>query len=348
MRIPCGLAVRNQVISRGWPVIAVVLSGCFFAGNTTTPKQSWTRNNCPAAPKSVSGPWKRSGSKITAGMGASHHAADDAVVNPGDDATVIGKFAYGRLSKDLEQEPVEAWLQLANCQWKHVATTTTDDDGKIKLTIAGKYLREPGMYPYQVIVKGDQSRANGIVIVAKRGTKVVVFDVDGTLTRGNSELIKMLTLGKEPKMHPDANTVANHYVRQGYRVVYLTGRMYFLRKGTRDWLRRNDFPAGALLTSWRWRNTTPGPWFIGKFKHRILSDLQHRAGVDIFHIYGNAATDVCAYAKSGVDPRVTFIVGGKGGDACEGFAATQALTSYTVHLSVVREVPAVRPPEASD
>ena len=72
---------------------------------------------------------------------------------------------------------------------------------------------------------------------------------------------------------------------------------------------------------------------------RALTDLRMRVGLRLAFAYGNASTDVCAYARSTVAPAATFIAG-ENVEACEGFAAPVSVpVDYVDHLRTLSVPP---------
>jgi phosphatidate phosphatase PAH1 len=200
------------------------------------------------------------------------------------------------------------------------------------LTVPARLIGQPGLYPFQLIVNGDQSRAYGTVFVVPGGQRTVVFDIDGTLTTSDAQLAKQIALGDDPAARPGGSAIAQQYARAGYLLVYVTGRPYFLREASRDWLRRHGFPLGVLVTTESLSDSKPDDDHVGAFKRRSLEALMSGPGVDIRYAFGNAGTDVCAYALAGIAPAVTYIIGKHGGEACGGHAASQRLTDYRTFI----------------
>lgn len=62
-----------------------------------------TTCNPPSAPRAD---WSHRRSTLVAASGAPQHVAGDTILTAGASATLRGKFAYGDLSKDLEDEPI--------------------------------------------------------------------------------------------------------------------------------------------------------------------------------------------------------------------------------------------------
>lgn len=315
-------------------VLAAVgaLGGCFTS--VRDPVVAPAQQACPQ-PLAEQGPWRhRFGSGLVASMlGGPHHSAADVVVTPGQDAVIEGKFAYGPISKDLQDEEVTLWMQGGHCgPWAPVATTRTDGDGRIRVTVPAARLTGPGAHAFQLVVTGDGSRAHGVIVRTERDARAVVFDIDGTLTTGDTEVVEQVLWDAEPEMYPGAPAVARRYAEAGYLLVYITGRPYMMRQAARGWLDRNGFPPGILVTTRALGEAVPGAGGVGDYKERALSDLVSRPRIHLVTAYGNASTDVCAYARAGIPPTATYIIGKHGGTACTGYQRTRTITSYLEHL----------------
>jgi len=261
------------------------------------------------------------------------------VVQSGDAFSLRARFRYGLVSKDLEEEPVEAFVRLEECgEWIFIGDAVTDDDGMVDIPFDASLLPGPGSYEVELVVLGDISRARGQIEVVSPGQPMVVFDIDGTLTLSDSELTDELLGGREAAMYEASPEVAWRYADEGYLVVYLSGRPHMLQDMSRRWLERHGFPAGPIITTDHLFEVT-GP-LVEVHKVEKLEDLIDRAGVSLYYAYGNATTDVCSYAEAGLDPAYTYIVGENGGSACDGYAATVALDGYEEHLESLDALPA--------
>ena len=287
---------------------------------------------------------KRVRSSATASLhGVEHHSSNDPIINPGQDAVVDGKFAYGTVSKDLEGEEVALWLRMKPCgDWREIDVARTNGDGRLAITVPRNYFSGPGAYPYQLIVRGDLTRSYGTIYVVEPKTEVVVFDIDGTLTTGDSEVVKQVAFGSEPDVQRGAAEVVDYYVRAGYLPIYITGRPYILRRSTAAWLQRHGFAPGPLITTDRFGDSRPGHKHVGKFKRGKLGHLRDEVDLDIIAAYGNADSDVCAYSIIGIPAAKTFIVGSRP-KRCKDHPTTQALPSYVDHLDELRTEPLIGP-----
>lgn len=266
------------------------------------------------------------------------HIAIDTIVNPGADAQLRGKFAYGRTSHDLEGEWVVALVRDRPCiPWTEVGRALTDRDGRVMIRAPGTLFASAGRHEVALVVPADGSVALGSVWVLPRGAEVVVFDIDGTLTTGDDQVVQQLLTGAEPQMYRGANHVARAWASSGRQPVYVTGRPYSLQDVSRRWLDDHGFPPGPIRTTDSLSDARTDRAHVGRFKRDYLLDVLARTGVVVAAAYGNALTDVCAYSEAGIAPTRTFIVGPYGGSACDRGAATQAVRTYPAHLMYARQ-----------
>ena len=67
----------------------------------------------------------------------------------------------------------------------------TDGDGRLSVSLNESMPSMPsGTYPLRFQVKGDASLAESTLRVSPKGTHLVVFDIDGTLTTTDEEIMK--------------------------------------------------------------------------------------------------------------------------------------------------------------
>ena len=319
---------------------------------------------CTANPFVAAGPavdWNHS---FTTGVetvlqGAANHRGQDVVVNPGQLPVLIGKFAYGTFDKDLKDEWVEVWIQLdPPCgAWTKLGEVLTsedgeygtqygieDDGGRVFFPIDASAAPGPGAYPIVMLVKGDLSMAAFNLFVVKPGRRMVLTDIDGTMTTSDFQLVAELFMdifsgSFVPAMYADANTVMQRYHDKGYDLVYVTGRPDMLKDATRNWLDQQGFPRGVIHLTDTNAQALPTASGVQAYKTDFLQLLIGTHGVAIDYAYGNATTDIGAYAAVGIAKDRTFIIGANGGTD-----GTQALTDYTSHLPYVDAVPqAVQP-----
>lgn len=264
-------------------------------------------------------------------QGAARAHGRDALVRVGSDATVEAKFSYGKLAKDLQDEDVALHVRGLDCKWTHVSTVATDDRGIATFRVPAALLSKAGRYSFEAVL-ADGEAAPGVIYAIDGSTKAIVFDVDETLTTGNGELIEQLVLDDAPEMREDADDIVNAWARAGWFVAYVTGRPHQLTDITRKWLTANGFPQGLVRTSESLGVAMNGA-ATQRYKEGVLKELK-TVGLDVEYAYGNAVTDICAYARASIDPMKTFILGPHAGVGCRGGKPTVALASYTEQLGV--------------
>ncbi|MEJ2044561.1 MAG: haloacid dehalogenase [Reinekea sp.] len=292
----------------------------------TCPDTSAT-DNSPSNPIPAAKKFRHWGSRLLSFIHTPYHMVYDALVSEGANATMVGKFDYGWTShKDLEDEEIEVYLSGTGMKdWEYLGTYTTDSDGKIYVPVSA---RPAGHYKVQMIVSGDMSSATGYLTVVEPGTKAVMFDIDGTLTQDDFEAIgDYLGIGIAQPYYYAPETV-RAYKDKGYCITYLSARPYWLMKDTREWLDHMDIP---LLHT----HTDPdAEIFKSKdtagYKTDYINSLIS-AGLDIIRVYGNAATDIEAYANAGIPKSETYIIGD-----LAGVQGTQPMNGdYSHHYSTV-------------
>jgi hypothetical protein len=271
---------------------------------------------------------------------APKHYAHDVAANPGAKLTVVGKFAYGDVGKDLEDEPITVWLD--DCaSVVRIADGRTDDDGRATIEITAP--ARPGEYALHFVVNGDGSSTRASLWVVASGTPVVVFDIDGTLTESDAEVNHdvldehfdaMYDGDYAPKTYVDGAVLADTWVDKGVLPIYVSGRPYWLSQYSRDWLASEHFPRGLVRTTDLHREVVPKIDGVGKFKAATLRRLL-ALGVEVQAAYGNAKTDIWAYAEVGIPRDRTFIIGPHAG-----VDGTRAVTdAWTSALPWARDQP---------
>ena len=110
-------------------------------------------------------------------------------------------------------------------------------------------------------------------------------------------------------------------------------RSYLFDHLTREWLEMHGFPAGPLFLTQEITDAFPTAEGVQEFKLSQIERFASELHLSVEAAYGNATTDICAYALAGVDPWDTYIIGPHAGEACEGHRAPNAITDYPAHLT---------------
>ncbi len=284
-----------------------------------------TPSNPPAFTKPVKKTFRNFGNTVLSGLFVPYHMVYDSIVKSDTSATIVGKFDYDAvMHKDLEGEYVHVYIYgTALSGWNYVGRYTTDTDGKITANLG---TRMTGDYVVRMVVEGDLSTVDGYLTVADLGRQTVLFDVDGTLTTNDFESLADYAGIKIADTYYYASETVNAYRNKGYQIIYLTGRPYWNTKDTREW-----FPAKGMK-SWHYR---PSSDYLGAnvqaYKTNYINYLRNTVGLDIVRAYGNATTDIAAYAAGGIPKSETWIIGENAGKD-----GTQAITgNYSYHYNTV-------------
>jgi len=279
-------------------------------------------------------------SRLVVASGADGHSMQDVLVVEGAPVVAEAKFAYGLLSKDLEDETVRGWID--GCDgWTLLGEAKTSGDGRARFAL--KRPIAPGRYALRAEVAGDGSGADAWLWVVARGTRLAVFDIDGTLTTSDEELVRdvrtelfapLLGGTYVPELYPGAVALTQATALHGWTNVYLTGRPYWLAKMTRAWVASSGVAAGVLHTTDtnpEALTTTAG---VGDYKKAFLGKLL-AAGLAVDAAHGNAATDVYAYLGAGLPAAQVWIIGPHGGER-----GTHAVgTSWEKEVARIRALP---------
>jgi hypothetical protein len=233
--------------------------------------------------------------------------------------------AAGLSADQLSGENVSLWDYDSDlAMWQSIGSTGTADDGTYDLAATG--FVAPNGRPIYAMLEADGSCAVHYDFLLAPGSKVVVTDIDGTLTTSDNELVMQFTDDKYvPMMMAAANRLMQTWSMKGYPVVYLTARPHLLRPESRGWLADLGFPVGPLITA-------VGGEPADVYKTLWLKRMVQGFGWNVVAAYGNADTDITAYANAGVPLDRTFIVGPLGGTrstvAVPGMDFSQHITDF--------------------
>ncbi len=250
------------------------------------------------------GDWNRTRSRIAATLMSPRHVVADILSTGKSDVTIAGKFGHGPVVKDLEREKVEIYYDDCSGSFQKVGIAETDGEGWLSFRWRREQLPDYGMYQLYFRVAADGSDAVSTMRILPQGTKIAIFDIDGTLTTSDHELWKdwAADAGRfarvddyVPKLRSGASAVTRHRAwQQGYIPVYLTGRFYWMYYRTRSWMAATGVAPGHLEMAPGWSEWLPFNGGVGTFKAEYIESLRDQ-GFEISIMYGNATTDVWAY-----------------------------------------------------
>ena len=206
--------------------------------------------------------------------------------------------------------------------WTQLGTATTDDDGAYTVDAGG--VIAPNGQPIYSMLDADGTCAEHYDYLYPRGQKVVISDIDGTLTLDDGQLLSQISDETYlQKMMGAADKLTQAWAAKNYPIIYLTARPHVFRNETRTWLRDLGFPAGALITAKDISDAAP-------YKTEWLQRMLTTFGWTAVAAYGNADTDISAYENAGIPKNLTFIVGPLAGQR-----STVAIPNmdFTAHIS---------------
>ncbi len=228
------------------------------------------------------------------------HRGVDMISTSDGEQVLSGKLAYGIVDKDLEGEPIELFACMGG-DWQRVGITRTNGDGRFSYPLHGAARLPSGLRDLYASVVADRSGARFLAYVAPRGTRVIVTDIDGTLTSNETAFIGGI-VGRGVGVHENAASALRAAAERGYQIVYVTARGDRFTDDTRWWLGTNDFPRGPLRLAPD-LITMPGA-ATAAYKKRVLGDLE---GFAIAAGIGNRNSDVTAYTAAGIPANRIFI-----------------------------------------
>lgn len=159
------------------------------------------------------------------------------------------------------------------------------------------------------------------------GNDVVVFDIDGTLTKDEGS----------NATHPDAVNAVKAYKAKGYSVVYLTARWKPLQElYTRAWLALNGFPDQPLYMS---SSLLLSDSSKVKYKTATLAKIES-GSPEVVYAYGDSSSDFTAYANAGVPQAGVWALKRSSASSCQSGVWNACLVNYTGHLAFINSLPA--------
>jgi hypothetical protein len=250
---------------------------------------------CSAAPGVPATDFRHTTSEMVAELGEPRHRGVDLIAAASDATQVLsGALAYSDLDKALEDEDVRIFACEAG-QWRDLGTTRTDGDGRFAMTLSGDARLGVGLRDLFAAAP-DATGVWFLALVAPDGSRVVVSDVDGTLTSSENAFPISTVLATSVGAQPGAADQLAAAATAGITPIYVTARGDLYTASTRQWLADHGFPRAPLHLA-PGVVTLPGSSTVA-FKQSFVSPLVER--FDIAAAIGNRATDITAYADAGI------------------------------------------------
>ncbi|HET7501447.1 MAG TPA: hypothetical protein VFK02_10605 [Kofleriaceae bacterium] len=260
---------------------------------------------CAGAPNAgPPGEFRHFSSSLVAALGDPKHRGLDLVTSAASPSqTLEGWISYTVADKALEDEDVDVFA-CRDAAWQKLGTARTDDEGHFVLGLSGADRLPIGMRDLFVSVVGDRTGVGFLGYVAPDGTRLIVSDVDGTLTSSENAFFETIALGLEPEARAGAAHAFDAVTAKRYQLVYVTARGNQYTADTRTWLADRQFPRGPLRLSPSFV-TLPGGDTVD-YKTRTIAALA-AAGFEVAAGIGNRSSDVSAYGGVGVPADRIFI-----------------------------------------
>ncbi|XP_076002638.1 membrane-associated phosphatidylinositol transfer protein 3 [Genypterus blacodes] len=292
-------------------------------------------DSAPFSPSSPREKWLRKRTHVKLRNVTANHRVNDVIATEEGPQTLVGRFMYGPLDMvTLTGEKVDVLLmtQPQSNRWVHFDTEVTNSSGRVTYTIPKSKKLSLGVYPIKMVVKGDQTSAEGYLTVLPRGMECVVFSIDGSFAASVS------IMGSDPKVRPGAVDVVRHWQDLGYLIIYITGRPDMQKQRVVSWLSQHNFPHGMIFFS---EGLVHDPL---RQKTIFLRNLVQECHIKINSAYGSMK-DISVYNMLGLSPTQIYIVGRpskKYQNQCQFLS-----DGYAAHLSTLQFGHRARPKKSS-
>ncbi|XP_056139466.1 membrane-associated phosphatidylinositol transfer protein 3 [Lampris incognitus] len=292
-------------------------------------------DSAPFSPSSPREKWLRRRTHVKLRNVTANHRVNDVIATEEGPQTLVGRFMYGPLDMvTLTGEKVDIFLmtQPPSGRWVHFDTEVTNSSGRVNYTVPKSKKLSLGVYPIKMVVKGDQTSAEGYLTVLPWGMECVVFSIDGSFAASVS------IMGSDPKVRPGAVDVVRHWQDLGYLIIYITGRPDMQKQRVVSWLSQHNFPHGMIFFS---EGLVHDPL---RQKTIFLRNLVQECHIKINSAYGSMK-DISVYNMLGLNPSQIYIVGRpskKYQNQCQFLSE-----GYAAHLSTLQFGHRARPKKTS-
>jgi hypothetical protein len=250
---------------------------------------------CATAPDAPAIEPRHETSEWIAEVGEPRHRGIDLIAAESDPVQVIGgALAYSQMDKAIEDEDVRLFACTGDA-WRSLGTARTDDEGRFTLSLTGDARLPDGLRDLYAAAP-DGSGAWFLAFVAPDGSRVMVSDIDGTLTSSENSFPFSTVVRNSVGMQPGAADAFARAAAEGITPIFVTSRGDLYTQSTRSWLDAHGFPRAPMHLSVP-AITLPGKASID-FKRAVIAPFVER--FDIAAAIGNRASDVTAYTEAGI------------------------------------------------
>jgi hypothetical protein len=257
---------------------------------------------CTTAPSLPGRELRHAKNEVVVEMGEPRHRGIDLIAAESDATqTFAGALAYSDLDKALEDEDAELFACTGD-GWQTLGTARTDGDGRFSLTVSGNDRLGVGLRDVYAAA-ADGTGVWFLALVAPDGARVMISDIDGTLTSSENAFPTSVVVGTQVGVQPHAPAMFVDAAAAGITPIFLTARGDLYTHATRQWLSDRGFPRAPLRLA-QPVITLPGSATVA-FKRSVAAPLVER--FDIVRAIGNRASDIDAYSAAGVAADHIFI-----------------------------------------
>lgn len=288
-------------------LVCLFLAACYTETNQAPPAAPAAATSvpdvrCSQAPSLPGRELRHTKNELIVEMGEPRHRGVDLIASDTDDAqTIRGTLSYSGVDKALEDEDAELFA-CTGTGWRSLGTARTDDDGGFKLALTGSERLPVGLRDLYA-ASPDGSGVWFLALVAPAGSRMMVSDVDGTLTSKENAYPISIAGGSQVGVQPGAPAVFAAAAAHGITPVFLSSRGELFTESTREWLAKKGFPRAPIQLASS-IVTMPGSSTVA-FKRGVTAPLAER--FDIVAAIGNRATDIDAYRDAGITGERIFI-----------------------------------------
>ena len=317
-------------------LVCVLLAACSASTSQLAPDSASAAADpaipdvrCAGAPAVPATDLRHSSSELVVDMGEPRHRGIDLIAAESDRTQVLsGALAYSDLDKALEDEDVRVFA-CDGGQWTDLGTTRTDGDGRFAMTLTGDARLGVGLRDLFAAAP-DGTGVWFLALVAPDGSRLVVSDIDGTLTSSENAFPVSTVLATSVGAQPGAAERLAAAASEGITPIYVTARGDLYTGSTRQWLADHGFPRAPLHLA-QPAVTLPGSQTVA-FKRTVVAPLVQR--FDIAAAIGNRASDITAYRSAGIAADRIFIKLPEFSEELAAPLASHAATGFTDYSSL--------------
>lgn len=145
---------------------------------------------------------------------------------------IWGRFEYGNAGR-AKNVLVHLFTKQhdSSDSYRFLDSVRTDSKGMLRYECPQEMYQTPGHYAVRAVVAEDNTIGHGSVFMLEKGTRTVVFDLDGTVNVGDEQMVGQMVydfVGQarafDAKSSPNGLSMCRYWAAMGYLPVYLTGR----------------------------------------------------------------------------------------------------------------------------